>query len=1167
MSQTLYALLVGIDDYPASPKLEGCINDVDVAEKYLHTRIKDRKKLNIRTLKNQEATRQAIVDGFKEHLSQAEKDDTVLFYFSGHGSQEVVPLELSHLERDGKLETLVCWDSRTSSRDLTNKELRYLIASVAEKNPHILIVLDCCHAGSGTRNASYAKRVRHAPVDERPRKLEEFIPEVMSYLQSTKGSVDFPEGRHILLAACADREEANEYSDEGQARGAFSYFLMNALNKNNGILSYRELFKEISSQVRSRIRNQTPRLESTHPNDLDNLPFLGGSEVIRPRDPFYTVSHNGNYWMIDGGAVHGLPRNSETPIKLALFPQSSSSEQLRKLSEAVGEATLLKVLPDRSIVEFVQEPTDFTRDTVFKGVIVALPLPSIGIYLEGDADILDKVRQIIQNIGPGGKPSLYVREEKDLTKSQYRLLAKNGQYALTSLFNDRPLLEFSVEYDQVFRTIKNLEHIARWTTTLDLSNSESQLPVNAVKLQIYRNNEEFKEAHLQLEYEYKNDRWQEPTFRLKLTNTHVDSLFCAILDIAEDYSISLPPFFPQGEISQTGGIWIKPGEEVWAGIYHGNRKISDQIPAIIPDRFLKQERTEYQDVLKLIVSTAEFDANLLCQVELSSPQVEMDGMTRALPNHLNPLNLLMAQVQSRQIGASKLSTLDDWNTSQIIVTTVRPGDVVLLDSQAAITLADDVLIQAHATLQATARLTTATSFTRDANGVVIPPILDSYTQAFQFTASRGVNPGLSVLELQVKDSQIIETVTPESPLVLLLNKPLTANEYIFPVACDGEFWLPLGKSEEREGKTKIRIERLPVPNHQLADDRTRSLGGAIRIYFHKVVYCNLGQESSYPKLRVARLIEDGTVLYVEDKQQIQLAISNAQRIVLYIHGIIGDTESILPSMRSTKVQINEQTKSIDELYDLVLTFDYESLNTPIKDLGKQLKDELNAIGLQANHDKTLHIIAHSMGGLVSRSFIEQWGGNRIVQHLIMLGTPNAGSPWAAVQDMATFILATGLNGLSSVVFPAKVLSHLVALIEKIDVNLDEMHPTKSTFLQELKDCADPKCPYSIIAGNTFLIPQQTAKMNRLQAALQKGWRRTIDLPFRQEAHDIAVTVKSIVSVPSGRSPAAYIQDQVACDHLSYFRHPAGLEALAKAVSRAHSDLSNAATSNLDLSRG
>ena len=59
-----------------------------------------------------DATRAAVVDGFRTHLTQAGPDDTVLFYYSGHGSQEYAPPEFWAVEPDHLDETLVCFDSR-----------------------------------------------------------------------------------------------------------------------------------------------------------------------------------------------------------------------------------------------------------------------------------------------------------------------------------------------------------------------------------------------------------------------------------------------------------------------------------------------------------------------------------------------------------------------------------------------------------------------------------------------------------------------------------------------------------------------------------------------------------------------------------------------------------------------------------------------------------------------------------------------------------------------------------------------------------------------------------------------------------------------------------------------------------------------------------------------
>ena len=118
-----------------------------------------------------------------------------------------------------------------------------------------------------------------------------------------------------------------------------------------------------------------------------------------------------------------------------------------------------------------------------------------------------------------------------------------------------------------------------------------------------------------------------------------------------------------------------------------------------------------------------------------------------------------------------------------------------------------------------------------------------------------------------------------------------------------------------------------------------------------------------------------------------------------------------------------------------------------------------------------------MGGLVSRWFIEREGGNRVVRRLIMLGTPNGGSPWPRVQDWATTALAVGLNELSKVIWPASVLAGLVQAVEAVDVTLDQMMPD-SGFLRDLHASPDPKIPYLMIAGNTSLIPASAGDEQR-----------------------------------------------------------------------------------------
>ncbi|QSJ21084.1 caspase family protein [Nostoc sp. UHCC 0702] len=1030
MIMNIYALLVGIDEYVSPvPPLRGCVNDITAVKEYLLGRVKsDGYQLHLRTLLNQEATRQAIIDGFRQHLCQAGSEDVAFFYYSGHGSQEQAPEEFWSLEPDRLNETLVCYDSRSlGSWDLADKELAKLIAEVAKKNPHIAIIMDCCHSGSGTRgDLETETAVRKAPIDYRQRPLNSFLlslPEVDQLLNSrslTKNSTGWtlPTGSHILLAACRDIEEAKEYNAEGQSRGAFSYFLLDTLKKANGSLSYRDLFKRTHALVRSKVTSQSPQIEATVIGDLEQ-PFLGGA--IAARTPYFTVSYDQNYgWTIDGGSIHGIPQPpaDETTI-LALFPFDTPTAQLHQLSAAIGEAEVTQVLPQLSKVQ-INDVTDLNLQTTFKAVIISLPLPPKGVLITGENAGVELARNALMKAGPQNQPSLYVRQ----------------------------------------------------------------------------------------------------------------SLYCAVLDLTQQYKVDAGLFV-------TGGVWLEPGQEAWA--LGGQTFIS-----VIPNEVLTQGITEFTDIYKLIVSTSEFDATLLEQDKLDLPHIK-----KALkPIQKGTLNRLMHRIQSRDfsIKTDDEEEYNDWVTSQITITTIRPQQSIPRGN-ASIFLATGVKLQSHPTFKANAHLTTINSSTRDVNNNILPTILQqtrSGIQSFQFPVTRGNEPTGNVLELtQVEDATV---VTPAQPLKLIVDTPLRPDEQLLPISYDGEFFLPLGRAQSTlDGKTEIILERLIQP----VSENSRSLGGSIKILFQKIVSEKLGLKFDYPALAIADVISDETIRYTRQIDQIKTRVSQANRIVLYIHGFLGETPSILGSVQKAK---------LGDLYDLVLSFDYETLNTSIEENARQLKQKLAAINLGENHGKVLHIIAHSTGGLIARWFIEREAGNQVVQHLIMLGTPNAGSPWSTLQDWALATLSIGLNGLSAMTWPVPVLGTLlkainksVEAIEKIDVSLDQMRPD-SELLKTLAASADPGVGYTIIAGDTSIIAaavdSQNNQLNPIERLLRKLFNKTVAVPFFGEPNDIFATVYSITNVSSDRQPQPQIQ-QVACDHLVYFTHSAGIAALAETCQKLH----------------
>ncbi len=563
MTRTIYALLVGIDEYPSPvTPLKGCVNDIE----RMHTILKERiigkdDAFEPLLLTNGEATRQGIIDGFRNHLGQAGKDDVALFCYSGHGSQQKSPPEFWDLEPDRRDETLVCYDSRsTGGWDLADKEISQLIAEVAKNDPHITIILDCCHSGSGTRDAlddpEIDMSVRRVETDERIRPVDTFI--VTSeqvntlYASGTRSAlnggdwVDLPQGRHVLLAACRADETAKEIILGGERRGVFSYYLQDTMQRTGEALSYRDLFKNTNALVRKKVSRQAPVLEATNTSDTDQL-FLGGA--LAPTSPYFTLSFDRDRgWVLDGGAVHGIPVpiDTETTI-LALFPFDDSLAGLNSLRATIGEAKVTEVFPAQSAVQVtLPDGTVPDKDTTYKAVVVSQPLPPLTVTFEGDEEALDLVRDALKTASTDGGPSLLVTEG-EMGESDYRLQATTIQkgleekaiYRIFRMADAYPLAVDTPDFNDESAAIvvERLEHIARWERIAELSNNTTDIPEDAVSIEVFLVREGSEPepmdttTGLRFEYERQDGEWKHQSFQIKLSNNGDRKFYCMLLDL------------------------------------------------------------------------------------------------------------------------------------------------------------------------------------------------------------------------------------------------------------------------------------------------------------------------------------------------------------------------------------------------------------------------------------------------------------------------------------------------------------------------------------------------------------------------------------------------------------------------------------------------------------
>jgi len=310
------AVLVGINDYTASrltarprppappprdwPNLAGTVNDVEALKEML-VLLYDFEERDIVTLTDQAATRSAILKTLEQHLAKpAAKDDVLLFYFAGHGSQ----VRNSFSDEPDKLdESLVPADSRLGVLDIRDKELRPLFNRILDRGARLNVIFDNCHSGSGARGLATGARPRGVKADLRD------VADRTPYGPR-------PEDRGALvLSATQDSDAAWETRDDDKKmHGAFSWAWIRAMRDSSAGESASETFARAAARLRAERPYQEPVLAGNP--DATFSPFLGIRKDRRGERTVIAVEKvraDGTV-MLQGGWANGLAVGSELRV-------------------------------------------------------------------------------------------------------------------------------------------------------------------------------------------------------------------------------------------------------------------------------------------------------------------------------------------------------------------------------------------------------------------------------------------------------------------------------------------------------------------------------------------------------------------------------------------------------------------------------------------------------------------------------------------------------------------------------------------------------------------------------------------------------------------------------------------------------------------------------------
>ncbi|NER79775.1 MAG: caspase family protein, partial [Leptolyngbya sp. SIO1D8] len=931
MSMNLYALLVGINEYRAVSKLRGCVNDVEAVEQFLLEKCHV-PEAHIRTLKDEEATRQNILDTFQHFLiqnPQIQRADQILFWYSGHGSRS---RDTQGIEPDGYLETLVPQDSRTEGiYDISDKEIAILLEDLAAaKGENITVVLDSCHSGSGTRDITIEGETvalaREVPADDR-------IPPVdldSAFLKRSVGSGSQPSGwsspttPYVLLAGCRSHEQSNEYlvqtgDTDGVWHGALTHFILKALKTLAPDSLYSELHEQVAAQVNGIYSTQMPQCEG----DRDRQVF-GGARV--ERDPFIVVQAFDGHTVTLGA---GLTLDLHPGTKLALYaPTVRTRSQLPDPPLAIVEVTSAQATSAKAKVNPADQETFMThveqwaqeslgkserisqftsqpiRGVIARGLVTERAYSSIPQTVSLQAEAGEENQTAIERLQYALQSQHFQVLDDSAQDAKLHVVAADGQYFIRDFRNDLLVEPIDRGENDVNRVRYALENIARFQTLLQLKNEESGSAL-AGNIEVHLRSVAAKSN------EYVSDGTKTPTkpewdggsagaltpfpdslvgaggeislcydpenldrnlYVVEVENTSSRNIYPHVFVMSADYSIVR--LYPEAGLEKA----LAPHKRLIVEPTNGGSRLE----IYLPDGKEGEVRWDSsRDYIIVVAATAPADLSGLEQAGLSVPPPERNPK-RAGKSPLDALVETLLYESGTRLGRRQRTfPQEDWATVLLPYTTVRKHSTVTLDVAAdRIDLGDGLTLIKPQGFQGEVAIATLDQGLRGIEGdptLALPPGLAAHTQQFQpleRVGTRSVGPSQLVITFDL-DEASRQRITPDNPLGLEI-QGLTGEQGAewLPVVFDGEDYLLAGY--RLPGSDRVALVNLPpvVTPAATGHPTKRGLLRTLRLFLYK----KMGRYTPLTGLHRAELINGEVVYHEVARKQFQAG----QRVALFV---------------------------------------------------------------------------------------------------------------------------------------------------------------------------------------------------------------------------------------------------------------------------------------------
>ncbi len=548
------ALIIAVGDYPEQSgwqKINSSNDAALVREVLLRQGFKEK---DITILKEADATRKGILRAMQKHLIDAAKPGDVLYFqFSGHGQQVA---DDNGDEVDGFDEAIVPFDSpmrfgeggNTGQNLIRDEEIGQLFVQARKRigiKGNLLVILDSCHSGTGTRGMAIARgtdrimadsnyiaqHINKAPENEMlPIENAEGLAPMVAFFGSSASQLNF--------------ETANE---RGVSMGSLTYALCKELAQASASTTYRGLFDQIRLEMAKIASRQQPQVEGT----LDQHVF-GGSLVETPNHIPVKRCASSKYLEINAGWMHGLYEGTVVGLYPPETRHPEGAQPLRK-------GTITTSGPFESMVTLDSALQKQIASTAWVYVLernFGDLKARINIQLDAKHPIAKALRERIAAIP--------IIQEDNKTPDLH--VVQNGE-TVQLMSGNLVLAEADAHTRTEVATERMVRKILSWAQVsylrgLQVDNEELKLNLEIVPVDLDRKNMNVKREIPKTEKTdlFGNMRFQRgDVFRIRVSNPGNNAVYFTILDLSPDNSFVV--LAPNAQETPEE-FHIKPGQTI-----------------------------------------------------------------------------------------------------------------------------------------------------------------------------------------------------------------------------------------------------------------------------------------------------------------------------------------------------------------------------------------------------------------------------------------------------------------------------------------------------------------------------------------------------------------------------------------------------------------------------